>query len=268
MKRHLVSIRFALDPSIWILTSLMLNGLLGFASMNLAWSGTLRYNFGDAGQLNDWEQLVEPEHPGGQWSIENGELLFKSQDNWCFANLLIVGDESWKDYEFEYRFQIDRTFIPSDCDNSYGLIGAVVHLQLGEQSYGVYTGPHDFDGDKVWETNVSATLTGSSLLGVWGVFSVEDALTKPASLKEETWYTSRIIANGNQYEWFIDNQPMWKFEGKSVQLTYGAVGLYTRNCEARFDDVIITGETIPNAVTAVSLQGKLAAAWGEIKRSR
>ena len=40
MKSNLVSIRFALDPSIWLLTGLMLIGLLGPASMSPAEEGT------------------------------------------------------------------------------------------------------------------------------------------------------------------------------------------------------------------------------------
>jgi len=252
----------------WILINSMFIGLLGFASMNLAWSGTLRYNFEDTNQLNDWKQLVEPEHPGGQWFIENGELLFKSQDNWCFANIFFIGNDTWTDCEVEYRFRIDKTLLPPGCANSYGLIGVLVHLQFGDEIQGIYTGPHDFDGDKIWEINISAILAGSSLLGVGDAFSVIDLMTEPANLKEGVWYSSRVIANGNQYEWFIDGQSMWQFEASSIQLMHGAVGLYTRNCEARFDDVTITGDTIPNAVTTVSPRGKLAAAWGEIKRSR
>jgi hypothetical protein len=250
---------------IWILTGLMLIGLL----LASTWAGTSRYNFEDSDQLNDWEQLVEPEHPGGQWSIENGELLFRAQDNWWFANLLIIGDETWEDYELEYRFKIDRTFLPPDCANSYGVIGVLVHLQLGDESRAVYIGPHDFNADGIWETNYSATLTGTSFLGVGNAFSsTGTVLSEPANLKEGTWYTTRIIVSGNQYEWFTDNQSMWNFEGGFHELTSGAVGLYTRNCEARFDDVTITGDTIPDAVTAVSPHGKLTATWGEIKRSR
>jgi hypothetical protein len=228
---------------IWLLTSLMISGLL----VASAWAGTLRYNFEDADQLNDWEQLIEPEHPGGQWRVENGELVFDSQDNWCFANILFIGNDTWTDYEVEYRFRIDKTFIPPDCANSYGLIGVLVHLQFGDETKGIYTGPHDFDGDKIWEINISAILAGSSLLGVGigDAFSVFDVTTEPASLEEGVWYSSRVIANGNQYEWFIDGQSMWQFEAESMQLMHGAVGLYTRNCEARFDDVTITGDTIP-----------------------
>jgi hypothetical protein len=32
---------------------------------------------------------------------------------------------------------------------------------------------------------------------------------------------------------------MWQFDGESSELAYGALGLYTRNIEASFDDVVI-----------------------------
>jgi hypothetical protein len=250
---------------VWILTSLMFTGLLGFASMNLAWSGTLRYDFEDANQLDEWKQLIEPEHPGGQWRVENGELVFDSQDNWCFANILFIGNDTWTDSEVEYRFRIDKTFIPPDCANSYGLIGVLVHLQFGDEIKAIYTGPHDFDGDEIWEINFSAILVGSSLLGVGDAFSATDIMSEPASLEEGVWYSSRLTANGNQYEWFIDGQSMWQFEAISMQLMHGAVGLYTRNCEARFDDVIITGDTIPGITTSISPLEKLSVTWGKLR---
>jgi hypothetical protein len=243
----------------------MFTGLLGFASMNLAWSGTLRYDFEDANQLDEWKQLIEPEHPGGQWRVENGELVFDSQDNWCFANILFIGNDTWTDYEVEYRFRIDKTFLPPDCANSYGLIGVLVHLQFGDEIKAIYTGPHDFDGDEIWEINFSAILVGSSLLGVGDAFSATDIMSEPASLEEGVWYSSRLTANGNQYEWFIDGQSMWQFEAISMQLMHGAVGLYTRNCEARFDDVIITGDTIPGITTSISPLEKLSVTWGKLR---
>lgn len=122
------------------------------------------YDFENPDQMKDWKQLIEAEHPGGKWSIEGGELRYTSQNNWCFANLLYLGDDTWKDYEVEYRFRIDKTFLPPDCANSYGVVGLLVHLQLGEEHRAIYTGPHDLNGDKIWEGNYSATLTGSSLL--------------------------------------------------------------------------------------------------------
>lgn len=231
-----------------------------------AWAGTLRYDFENVSQLNDWKQLIEPEHPGGEWSVENGELVFTSQGNWCFANLLTIGDDNWEDYELEYRFRIDKTSIPPDCANAYGLIGALVHLQFGDETQGVYTGPHDFEGDNIWEINISGILAGSSLLGTFDSFSVFDVITEPASMKEGVWYSSRVVANGSQYEWFIDGQSMWQFEAKSIQLMNGAVGLYTRNCEARFDDVIITGDTVLDMITtSVAPVEKLAVTWGRTK---
>jgi hypothetical protein len=211
---------------------------------------------------------MEPEHPNGQWSVENGELLITAHGNWCYANLLTIGDDTWEDYEIEFRFKIDQTFLPPDCVNSYGVMGAFVHLQLGYASRGVYLGPHAFVADGIWEMNFSGTIAGTSFLGVGDSFSViGEVLSEEAELKEGTWYTVRIIAGRNQYEWFIDDQLMWQFEGESPQLAYGGVGLYTRNCDARFDDVTITGDTIPNMdmVTATLPGGKLTTTWGQIK---
>lgn len=229
-----------------------------------AWAGTLKYDFEDAGQLKNWKQLVEPEHPSGQWIIENGELLYVSQGKWCFANLLYIGDDTWKDYEVEYRFRIDKTFLPPDCARSYGVIGSLVHIQFGKEYRAIYTGPHDLNGDEIWEGNYSATVTGPTLLG--NSISASNVLEKPAELKEKVWYKVQVVARGNQYEWFINDELMWKFEGESPQFAYGAVGLYTRNCEASFDDVTITGDTIP--ATAVSPHSKLTTIWGKVKQGR
>jgi hypothetical protein len=211
-----------------------------FLLITSVWAGTLRYDFENANQLKDWKQLIEPEYPSGKWSIENGELHFTSQGNWCYANLLYIGDDTWKDYEVEYRFMIDKTFLPPNCDRSYGVIGSLVHIQSGKEYRAVYTGPHNFDGDGIWEVNYSGTLTGDSLLG--NSYSGIKLIDNPSELKESVWYKVRVVANSNRYEWFIDDQPMWKFEGESPELAYGALGLYTRNIEASFDDVVIQSQ--------------------------
>jgi len=233
-------------------------GLLLLATS--AGATTIRYDFENANQMKDWKQLIEPEYPSGKWSIENGELHFTSQGNWCYANLLYIGDDTWKDYELEYRFRIDKTFLPPNCDRSYGVIGSLVHIQSGKEYRAVYTGPHNFDGDGIWEVNYSGTIFGPTLLG--NSISASNVLNKPAELKEKVWYKVRVVANENRYEWFIDDQIMWKFDGESPQLAYGALGLYTRNIEASFDDVFIQSQ---QDVTFVQSRNKLTTLWGEIK---
>ena len=47
------------------------------------------------------------------------------------------------------------------------------------------------------------------------------------------------------------------------------MGLRGTNIEARFDNVVITGDEIPDVVpSGVELVGKLATMWGSIKRGR
>jgi hypothetical protein len=103
-------------------------------------------------------------------------------------------------------------------------------------------------------------------------YSVEDTyvpgIFEDMPLEENRWYTVRFETEDNHYRTFIDGKPIFEFDATSPDHAYGVPGFAVRNCEARFDNVIITGESIPDTLNlaAVSPRSGLATTWGRIRR--
>lgn len=86
-------------------------------------------------------------------------------------------------------------------------------------------------------------------------------------LEENRWYTARIECEGNHYRMFLEDKLVFECEEGSPEDAYGVAGFGVRNCEAHFDNIVITGDSIPDrSMTAVSSKSKLATAWGSIKK--
>jgi len=100
-------------------------GLMLLLVVTSVWAGTLTDNFDD-GDFEGWRTF------GGrvanllidqsvQWGVEKGELVGISKNVCTWANFFGVGDDTWKDYEFEFEFRIEKIFpTPVGC----GLIGS------------------------------------------------------------------------------------------------------------------------------------------------
>lgn len=99
------------------------------------------------------------------------------------------------------------------------------------------------------------------------------------------WYTLKIRSSPigaitTLYEASIDDTPLCDFKLKTVlnegkRLNTGGAVLYVRNAEVRFDNVVITGENIPDldmnefvGELSVSSGGKLTTTWGKLKMDR
>ena len=247
------------------------------------WAGTLTDNFED-GNFDGWRpsRFVFPEH--AEWTVEQGELVFTSK-NFCYEGpALGIGDETWSDYEFSAQFSLKRTF--SICSGGWmPALGLAIDSDVAQtgtmkleknQWVGVYLSnqePHlrndgwKTKGCEVWLPPVYQRGPDR------GSFIVEP----------KKWYTLKIRsfpvgAITTLYEASVDDTPLCEFELKTVvkegkRLNTGGAALYARNAEVRFDNVVITGENIPNldmnefvSELSVSRPGaKLTTTWGELK---
>ncbi|MBM3237570.1 hypothetical protein FJZ31_14870 [Candidatus Poribacteria bacterium] len=77
------------------------------------------------------------------------------------------------------------------------------------------------------------------------------------------WHTLRFVVNGNSYEAFIDDEQICEFQTNLPDR--GGAGLAAGNCEAHFDNVVITGDDIPDRNLSVEPKAKLTTTWGQIK---
>jgi len=241
-------------------------GLTLFLLVTSTWAGTLRDNFND-GNADGWRMFGgKPDKNLGridesaQWVVQNGELVSTSQNVCTFTSIFGIGDNTWKDYEFEFQFRIEKVF-PSGCGWVNPLIGFGAYFDNPNELIinGVYVVIMEKGG------TFFGIACGQYLNGVWtSTLNVDDNI----SFKPGEWYTAKFVVKDNQYKAFVNNQLLCDTPHDLPE--GGAAGLMGRNAEIHFDNVVITGDSIPNQNLGLPVdpQAKLATTWGEIKTKR
>jgi hypothetical protein len=69
--------------------------------------------------------------------------------------------------------------------------------------------------------------------------------------------------SGNKYQFYIDKELVLKSEDN--HFPSGKTDLMVNGAIASFDNVVITGDDVPDKYLSVKLAGKLAEAWGWIR---
>ena len=250
-----------------------------------AYAGTLVFDFKDRSQLANW-QMPDPSRtsePYIEWSIENGELVAVSRNVFQGgASQILIGDEAaenWVNYEVSCRFKIQEILEPSTRNES----NAVFFIHASHQR-----------NEAVW---LSFNTRGGDRGTIWDEVDLGFTWTwqlQPFNLPLEkgTWYTVRIVAGDSHYRMFLDDQLIIDTKGKSFPaFKSGFAGFGTKNAIIHFDDLILTGEDIPDelepitqefcsrwnmlplidevteVLSPVSPRAKLAATWGQVRRS-
>lgn len=223
------------------------------------WAGTLKHDFED-GNLNGWRRTKWFDKKT-EWSIENGELVAVSKDICAEEGGLIIGDETWENYEFEVPFKLVETF--GSCGPGSFVPAVSIGIATDEAI-------HDSAFISIW--------TQDNVTWGWAACSRFDKNNwnlvgniRWISIEEGQWYTMRVAPIENGFEMFVNDQA-FRVIGAPVTEGGGAV-LRVVNSEVRFDNIRITGDDIPDApasdaAASVSEKGKLVATWGRIKNSR
>jgi len=85
----------------------------------------------------------------------------------------------------------------------------------------------------------------------------------------DEWYRLRIDQKGNKISFYIDDE--LKNQSNDDLHPSGGVGLYAYNAIVEFDNVVITGDDIPDTGPsgyAVKPKAKLTATWASMKISQ
>ncbi len=210
-----------------------------------AFAGTWRDDFGD-GDFTGWEIFG-----GGNWEVENGELLVSDRD----ITALYTGEEGWSDYTVQADVLIVKVLI--QCNQLPGV--AIVARYQRPESPARYQFAFEWQAEGTWLMGANYTDANS------GVHVVK---VDQFPVEEGRWYNFKMTLEKGHIEAYLDNELIAEFDDKSEDS--GKIGLGAKCIEARFDNVVITGPEIPDGGpgSAVTSQSKLATMWGSIKRGR
>ena len=229
-------------------------------------AGTFLDTFED-GNLDGWQEIVPWDRVPGSWEIVDGGLHGSIDDG--YLRLLTTGDDTWKDYtvEFDVRplkkhgrptiaiaarvqekwfvkcYIADPVVVLPGGDNApqRGWVFCSAGNLHREKSKGLFFGPHPLLKLNRW-VHLKLSVEGN----IFTFWINGEQVMEPTEL--------RIFRNREGFEDFPEFQT-------------GGIGIGLSNYTARFDNITVTGDSIPDSgAFAVTPQGKLATTWGNLKR--
>ena len=241
-----------------------------------AGAGTFLMNF-DNGKLDEWKELLMGDALPGSWEIVDGELHAVSPNGW--TRLLTIGDETWRDYTIEFDVK--------PLDNR-GPSNIVVAARING-SWLVWC----FIGDLPFVDNISEVMFAAGNFQDPNTFLFSHS-RRQRFLKLNEWSKLKLDVKENILNFWINEKqfigpvqlpdrhsflrfdalrkehrkelPALQLDGLEDFLT-GGIGLGLSNQTARFDNVVITGDSIPDRHTfSITPRAKLATMWGSLKR--
>ncbi|MDE0016941.1 MAG: DUF1080 domain-containing protein [Candidatus Poribacteria bacterium] len=241
-----------------------------------AGAGTFLVNF-DSGKLDEWKELLMSDALPGSWEIVDGELHAVSPDGW--TRLLTIGDETWRDYTIEFDVKPLDKIGPSNI---------VVAARING-SWLVWC----FIGDLPFADNVSKVMFAAGNFRDPNTFLFSHA-KRERFLKLNEWSKLKLDVKENILNFWINGKqfigpvqlpnrhsflrfdalrkehrkelPALQLDGLQDFLT-GGMGLGLSNQTARFDNIVITGDSIPDRhAFSVTPKAKLVTVWGSLKR--
>ena len=234
--------------------------LLVFSITVSAWAGTFVEQFDDR-NLETWQELIAHNAAPGSWDIIDGELQAISHGG--FTRLLITGNEAWRDYVIRFDIKPLKKHGP-------GNIAIAARVKKNWMVWCVI-------GDMPFPLPESrATCLGGNFH--------DDRLflfdTKPSPfLKLSEWSTLKLSTYGKIVTFSINGkQPLKPIEipapkeAQKIHLGFpdllsGGVGLGLTNYTARFDNVVITGDGIPDTGgLPITPRLTLTTTWGSLKQ--
>ena len=229
------------------------------------WAGTFMDTFDD-GDLEGWQELVQLNNAPGSWKIIDGELHAVSRD--LFIRFLITGDDTWKNYTLEFDVK------PLE---KHG-IGVIAIAARVKETWVVYCSIED----RI-EIADGKAHPGSRVNCVAG--NLHDVIfislhSKPhALLRLNKWSNLKLAVHQNTIAFSINGKQIIEpteipnFKGalhpdfnEFPDFLMGGAGFGLANYTARFDNITITGNSIPNkGGLSASPRAKLTTTWGQLK---
>jgi hypothetical protein len=210
-----------------------------------AQAGTYMHNFDDG----DLDSCVIFDFLGGvsEWKIEDGILTCRRTI--APSSSLLYGEESWGDYSIECDAKMVETFANFHA----------IALDLRVSNIG--------NANSINDIYCVATKGGRAV--IWAYLNgneVGASAQKALNFQLDHWYHLKAVANGNNFEFYIDGELIASLSDSRHPT--GRVGLAVNGAVAHFDNLVITGDDVPDnsGPSAISASGKLATRWGQLRR--
>ena len=237
--------------------------LIMFLLIFSASAGTFIETFNGA-NLKAWQELVQNNGAPGSWEIVDNELHATRRDGWM--RLLTIGNKKWRDYTIEF----DVKPLETHGRGNIAIAARIKKTQLVLWTIGEWP---------FFESNAICR-GGNFHENRTILFHIKSH--PPLPLGE--WSTLKLAVKDGTYILWINDQKIMEtgepfvfkmagdqeVKGKAGELLdfpTGGVGFGLSNYTARFDNIVITGDGVPNqGQLSVSSQSKLATTWGNLKR--
>ncbi len=229
------------------------------------WAGTFIETFKDD-DLEEWQELVRLDQAPGVWEVVDGELQTVSREK--FVRLLTTGDSTWKDYTVEFDVK------PL---NKHG-IGAITIAARVQGTWVVLCSIEDpvelVEGKPPRQREQISCVYGD----FHDVISVRLHAAPHPLLKLKKWSHLKLSVHNNIFNFSVnEKQVMGPAKmpnligvpdfGHFPDFRTGGVGFGIANYTARFDNITVTGDSVPNSGGfTVTPQRKLTTTWGQLKQ--
>ena len=239
--------------------------LLPFSAL----SGTFIETFDD-GDLEGWQELLQLNKAPGSWNVINDELHAVSHAG--FPHLLATGDGAWEDYTLAFDVKPLKK-------HGRGAIAIAARVKGSLLFYCSFADQAIFDNKDPRLDSFLNCMKGDLQEAEFTLLYFEPhpllRLNKWAHLKLSVKGThfifslngKEIAETGDDFALPHNGQKIKTKAGKLTGFLTGSVGLGLANYTALFDNITVTGDSIPNnGGFAVTSQGKLATTWGQLKK--
>ena len=230
------------------------------------WAGTFLETF-DGKELEGWQEIWV-DKATAVWEIVDGELHAESRE--AYIHLLTTGDSTWEDYTMEFDVKPLK---------KHGIGGISIAVRV-DGTWLVYCSVSDpviirGDDPPVQERRIDC-LAGGFHRPLPPHAVLMDELHP--LLRLNRWAHLKLGVEGDMFTFYLNGEQVMAptklqiFRGIDVFANFpdfqtGGVGFGLWNYTAVFDNITVTGDSVPNGGNfAVTSQGKLTTTWGNLKR--
>ena len=227
-------------------------------------AGTFLETF-DGKDLDEWEQIWAIKGPA-VWEIVDGELHAESRE--AYIHLLTTGDTTWEDYTMELDVKPLK---------KHGISGIMIAVRV-DGTWLVYCSISDpvilrGDDPPVQERQIGCYAAGLHLPPHATLFEELHPL-----LRLNRWSHLKLSVEGDIFTFWLNGEQIMAptklliFKQIDVFADFpdfqtGGVGFGLWNYTAIFDNITVTGDSVPNGGDfAVTPQEKLATTWAQLKK--